>query len=55
MKNCQFKIQDTTLTLSFNRKWDFDKVHTPDIENFLAKTLEICFGIMYTVYLVLNE
>ena len=55
MKNCQFKIQDTTLTLSFNRKWDFDKVHTPDIENFLAKTLEICFGIMYTVHLVLNE
>lgn len=55
LKMTRFKVDDEKLTLTFSKKWNFDRVNTPKIKNTIADTLSTLFGGSWWVNCILEE
>ncbi len=49
LKSARFQIDGTTLVLSFEKKWNYDRVNTPKIRNIVIEKILSLFGEVWKI------
>ena len=44
LKSARFQVDGTTMILSFNKKWNYDRVNNSEKKNIISEKISALFG-----------
>lgn len=55
LKSARFQVDGTTLILSFNKKWNYDRVNNSEKKNVISEKISALFGEVWKIECKLVE